>query len=192
MFATHIEVAIGGGDVHDAGTVVERDEVVADDEVALAEVRGIAGARDTIKQAGVAGAGELAAGVGGEDGMSFAEDFFGQAGGEDDFFAFVVWAGLGQHIVGIGVDGQGHVGGQGPGGGGPCQECGTGEGGVEGVATGVKAEAQPDRGVIDVVFVALVDFGIAEGGATARAVHGDFVVAEEQIAIPELAQDPPQ
>ena len=141
MFTPNVEVTIGGGNMDDAGTVVERDEVVADDAVALSEVRSVAGTRYPIKQAGVAGVGKLAAGIGGEDGMSFTEDFFGETGGKDDFFAFVVWACLGQHIVGVGVDGQGDVGGQGPGGGGPCQECGTGEGGVEGVTTRVKAEA---------------------------------------------------
>ena len=141
MFAAHIEVTISGGNMDDAGTIVERDEVVADDAVALCQIRGVAGSRYPIKQAGVAGVGELVAGVSGEDGMPLTEDFFGETGGEDDFFAVVVWTCLGEYIVGIGVDSQRHVGGQGPRGGGPCQECGTGEGGVEGVTTRVKAEA---------------------------------------------------
>ena len=187
VFAAHIQVAVGRCDVHDAGAVVERHEVVADDAVAGAQVGFVAGSGDAVEEARVARTGQLATGVGRKDGVVFAKHSGGQAGCQDDALAGIVGTAFGQDVVGVGIDGQGDVGRQGPGRGCPGEEGGAGQGCVEGMAARIEPEAQPDRWVVDVVLVALIDFGVGQGGATTRAVHGDFVIAEEQITVPELA-----
>ena len=54
VLATHLEVAVGGGDVHDPGAVLEGHEVVREDAVGLAQVDRFAPRADALEQGRVA------------------------------------------------------------------------------------------------------------------------------------------
>ena len=109
---------------------------------------------------------------------------------------------LDERVLGLGGDGERGVAGQRPRRGRPGDDVG-GHAVAEaqrGIGLGVRGtlgvsrlqlEEDRDAGVGRVLAVAEGDLVAGEAGPAARAVRGDAVVAEDQVAVPEPPEDPP-
>ena len=130
------------------------------------------------------------------DGLdAFAQDLFGERLGDHE----VVVAVAVEAVDRVRLDGEGRVSGQRPGRRGPGHKrdhAGIIEYGTalhEGVGEGhrVHAELHEYTWVRGVVLVALGDFVVAQGRATARAVRRHAVILVDEAVLPELLEDPP-
>ena len=169
VLPAHLGVVLteGRGDVYNARAVCQGDVVVAHHVPAL-----LLGA-DEVEQGLVLLALQVGALIRLQDGvLPLPQHGVAQGGGQ------VVGLPLGGdlHVVLIGVDAQRHVGGQGPGGGGPGQDEGV-------LALYFKLG---DGGALFHVFVALGHLVRGQGGAAAGAVGHDLKALVEQALVPDL------
>ena len=176
--AEHVVLAERGRLVHQAGAVLGGD-VVGQDHVVGAAF----GGREVDQLEGtlVAPALHLGAGEGLPQRPLLAEHLLGQRLGHHQRVLT-----LARHHVGdLGVGGDGGVGDQRPGRGGPDQQVGRAREGARG-----EREPDVDRRVDDVL-VALGELVVGQGGAAARAVRRDAVVLDQQPLVVDLLQRPP-
>ena len=176
VFPAHVGVVLtkGGSNVNHAGTVGQSDVLVTGDIPALFLGFHI------MEQGFVLFIFQIFTHIGFQNGVgAFAQ--YGIAQGMSQIVYLAVLVHLDLDIFFVGVHAQGHVGGQGPGGGGPCQN-----GGILALhpETG-------DGGALFYVFIALGHFMAGQGGSAAGAIGHDFEALIQQALFPDLLQCPP-
>ena len=173
--------AEGGRDVHDAGAVLRRDEVLEDDAP-----RGIGavGDRHHLQRPRVTDPLERTGVVLAHDAGALAEHALDQVLRHDHAPAFRLRLGVGEG----GIERQRRVGGHRPGGGGPSQEGASFR--VRLPALGEERSEEEERRILDLA-IAQRHLVRAEGGAAAGAVGHALVAAVEKPLLRQLAQDPP-
>ena len=166
--------AEGGGDVDYAGALVQGDVVVGHHPVALLAVE--LGAH--VEEGLILRAHESGPGEGLHDLHVLPQHVLHQRFGQDEHA--VLPAGL--HVHFVGVDAQGHVAGQRPGGGGPGEDAGA--------AAVLQIELRHGGGLLHVL-VALGHLVGGEGRPAAGAVGHDLVALVEESLVVDGLESPP-
>ena len=194
----------GGGDVHDARAVVERDVAGGEHATqAVGVLSGFKGPQVAVAAEAADGAFELLGAVEGfvdepnefraHEGANgralLPEHALGERLRQDEVLALVLVEAVGSVLH----DCEGGVAGEGPGGGGPGDDAGGGA--VSKPDAVARLRGQPeldvDAGVGDVVAVALREFVVAQACLAAGAVGRAAVVLVDEPVVPELLEDPP-
>ena len=169
-----VVLAVGRGDMHDAGAVLHGHVVVADHEPGL-----LVGLHKAIEGLVFHAAQVVADHLGHDLGLLALQYLFHQGLGHDIGAALVR---LNAAIGLMGIDAQGQVAGQGPGGGGPGQQIGVF------LALYLKAD---EGGLFFYVLIALGHLVAGQGGAAAGAVGDDLVALVDHTLFGDLLQAPP-
>ena len=169
-----VVLAVGRGDMHDAGAVLHGHIVVADHEPGLL-VRLHKAIEGLVFHAAQVVADHFAYDLG----LLTLQHFFHQRLGHDVGAALV---GFDAAIGLMGIDAQGQVAGQRPGGGGPGQQIG--------VLLALHLEAH-EGGFFFYILVALSHLVTGQGGAAAGAIGDDLVALVDHALVGDLLQAPP-